>query len=202
MERMLVVIVDNEHKAYQAADALQDLNENGAVGLKGAWVLTRQSDGSVAVVKTDDTLPEGSMGGAVIGGLAGLFGGPVGLAVGATSGLVIGATADIARARLDQDFVDEVRKSLAPGKAALVAEIDEEEPEAIDQRMGAMGGVIFRRDMSDVADAAYERRAAEVRARVGEAKEAVAQDRAERKSKLKGKMNALLHRGDKHDKKD
>src|SRR4029450_7848033 len=89
MERMLVVILDDEHKAYEAADALQDLNENGAVGLKGAWVLTRQSDGSVGVVKTDDTLPEGSMGGAVIGGLAGLFGGPVGLAVGATSGLVI-----------------------------------------------------------------------------------------------------------------
>ena len=200
MERMLVVTFDGEHKAYQAADALEDMNENGAVGLKGAWVLTRQRDGTVAVVKTDNTLPEGSMGGAVVGSLVGLFGGPVGLAVGAASGLVIGATADIARARLDQDFVEDVRKSIAPGRAALVAEIDEEEPEAIDQRFGAMGGVILRRDLSDVADADYERRAADVRARVGQAKEAVAEDRAQRKGKLKGKMNALLHRGDKRDK--
>jgi uncharacterized membrane protein len=199
MERMLVVIFDGEHKAYEAADALQEMNENGAVGMKGAWVLTRQRDGTVSVVKTDNTLPEASMGGAVVGSLAGLFGGPVGLAVGAASGLVIGATADMARARLDQDFVEDVRKSMAPGKAALVAEIDEEEPEAIDQRMGAIGGVILRRDLSDVADADYERRAAQVRARVGQAKEAVAQDRTERKDRVKARMNAFLHRGDKDD---
>src|SRR4029450_7090335 len=96
---------------------------------------------------------EGRMGGPVIGSVVGVVGGPVGLAVGATSGLVIGATADIARARLDQDFVEDVRKSLAPGKAALVAEIDEDEPETIDQRMGAMGGVIFGRERVEVGGA-------------------------------------------------
>ena len=201
MERMLVVIFNGESKAYEAADALQDLNETGGVGMKGEWVLTRQSDGTVAVVKTDNTLPEGSMGGAVIGSLIGLFGGPVGLAIGATSGLVVGATADIARARLDQDFVEEVRTSLAPGKAALVAEIEEDEPEAVDQRMGALGGAVLRRDMSDIADADYERRAGDVRARLGQAKQVVAQDRTQRKGRAKARMNALLHRqdGDKDD---
>ncbi len=171
MERMLVVIFNDESKVYEAADTLESLNEEGAIGLTGEWVLMRQQDGEVSVVKTDDTLPEGTMGGTVVGGLIGLFGGPAGLAIGAVTGAAAGATADMARARLDQDFVADISESLAPGKTALVAEINEDEPEAVDARMHALGGRIFRRDLSEFADADYEQRANEVKSRVGRAGE-------------------------------
>jgi len=162
---MLLVIFNDESTAYEAADTLERLDEQGAVGVRGEWVLTRQQDGDVSVVKTDDKLPEGTMGGTVVGGLLGLLGGPVGVALGATGGAAVGATADMARARLDQDFVADVSKSLGPGKTALIAEINEDEPEAVDERMTALGGQIFRHDLSDLADADYERRARSVKSR-------------------------------------
>ena len=171
MERMLVVIFNDESKAYKGADTLESLKEEGAIGLTGEWVLMRQQDGDVSIVKTDDTLPEGTMGGTVVGGLIGLFGGPVGLAIGAATGAAAGATADMARARLDQDFVADISESLAPGKTALVAEINEDEPEAVDARMHALGGRVIRRDLSDFVDADNELRANEVKLRVDSRRE-------------------------------
>jgi uncharacterized membrane protein len=199
MERMLVVTFNDESKAYEAADILESLNEEGAIGLTGEWVLMRQQDGEISVVKTDDTLPEGTMGGTVVGGLLGLFGGPVGLAIGAATGAAAGATADMARARLDQDFVAEISESLAPGKTALVAEINEDEPEAVDARMLALGGRIFRRDLSDFVDADAELRANEVKLRVARAGRAIAHDYRTRKRNLTARVKALFHTGDRDD---
>ena len=199
MERMVVVIFNDESKAYEAADTLESLNEEGAIGLTGEWVLMRQQDGEVSIVKTDDTLPEGTMGGTVIGGLIGLFGEPAGLAIGAATGAAAGATADMARARLDQDFVADISESLAPGKAALVAEINEDEPEAVDARMHALGGRIFRRDLSDFADADYERRANEVKSRLAHARRDIAHDYRTRKRNLTSRVKAFFHTGDRDD---
>jgi uncharacterized membrane protein len=199
MERMLVVIFNDESKAYEGADTLESLKEEGAIGLTGEWVLMRQQDGDLSIVKTDDTLPEGTMGGTVVGGLIGLFGGPVGLAIGAATGAAAGATADMARARLDQDFVAEISESLAPGKTALVAEINEDEPEVVDARMDALGGRVIRRDLSDFVDADYELRANEVKLRVTRAGRAIAHDYRTRKRNLTSRVKALFHTGDKDD---
>jgi uncharacterized membrane protein len=199
MERMLVVIFNDESKAYEAADKLESLHEEGVISLTGEWVLMREQDGDVSIVKTHDTLPEGTMGGTVVGGLIGLFGGPVGLAIGAATGAAAGATADMARARLDQDFVADIFESLAPGKTALVAEINEDEPAAVDARMHALGGRIFRRDLSDFADADYERRANEVKSRVAHARRDIAHDYKTRKRNLMSRVKALFHTGDRDD---
>jgi len=199
MERMLVVIFNDESKAYEAADTLESLKDEGAIGLTGEWVLMRQEGGDVSIVKTDDTLPEGTMGGTVVGGLIGLLGGPIGLTIGAVGGAAAGATADMARARLDQDFVADVSKTLAPGKTALVAEIDEDEPEAVDTRMNALSGQIFRRDLSEFADADYERRASEVKSRIAHTRRDVAHDYRQRKKNLTSRVKAFFHAGDKDD---
>jgi uncharacterized membrane protein len=199
MERMLVVIFNDESKAYEAADTLESLHEEGSIGLTGEWVLMRQQDGDVSIVKTDDTLPEGTMGGTVVGGLIGLFGGPVGLTIGAVGGAAAGAAADMARARVDQDFVADISKHLAPGKTALVAEINEDEPEAVDASMSALGGRIFRRDLSDFADADYERRTGEVKSRIDHAGKDIAHDYRRRKRNLASRVKTFFHAGDKKD---
>ena len=129
----------------------------------------------------------------------GLFGGPVGLAIGAATGAAAGATADMARARLDQDFVADISESLAPGKTALVAEINEDEPEAVDGRMHALGGRIFRRDLSDFVDADYELRANEVKRRVARVGRDIAHDYSTRKRNLTSRVKALFHTGDRDD---
>ena len=199
MDRMLVVIFNDESKAYQAADTLESLRDEGAVGVRGEWVLMRQTDGDVSIVKTDDTLPEGTMGGTVVGALIGLLAGPVGLTLGAVGGAAAGAAADMARAHLDQDFVANVSRSLAPGKTALVAEIEEDEPEAVDAQMTALGGQIFRRDLSNFADVDYERRERSFRSRVTHAGRDIAHDYERRKRGLTSRVKSYFHVGDKDD---
>jgi hypothetical protein len=52
------------------------------------------------------------------------------------------------------DFVDEVSASLTPGKAAVIADIDENLwVTPVDTRLGALGGTTFRRHPGDVIDA-------------------------------------------------
>jgi len=188
MERMVVVIFDDETRAYEGANVLQTLNEDGTVAVREAWVLTKDRDGSVSVVKTEDTLPQGTMGGTVIGSLIGLLGGPVGLAIGAASGMALGATADVARARLGRDFVTEVTRALAPGRVALVAEVDEESTASLDECMKALDGQMFRRDLQDVADSDYEHRVAAVKSRMAQTKDEIAADVAAGKEKLRAKL--------------
>ena len=133
-------------------------------------MLTKDADGSVNIVKTEDSLAESTMGGTVVGGLIGLFGGPAGVAIGAASGMALGATADVARAHLGRDFIAEVTRALAPGRIALVAEVDEESTEPLDERMKALDGQMFRRDLQDVADSDYEHSVAAVKSRIAQTK--------------------------------
>ena len=191
MERMVVVVFDDETRAYQGADVLQALNENRIVAVHEAWVLTKDRDGSVSVVKTEDTLPQGTMGGTVVGSLIGFLAGPVGLAIGAASGMALGATADVARARLGRDFVTEVTRALAPGKVALVAEVDEESTESLDERMRALDGQMFRRDLQEVADSDYEHSVAAVKSRIAQVKAEIAADTRQGTEKLRAKLRRV-----------
>jgi hypothetical protein len=50
----------------------------------------------------------------------------VGIALGTATGLAFGAATDYTRARAGNDFITDATKAPAPGKSALVAEIDEE----------------------------------------------------------------------------
>jgi uncharacterized membrane protein len=161
MKRMLVVIFDSEEKAYEGARGLETLSEESMIAVYDDVVVKKDGDGTTtSVVKTHDTDPQGTMGGTAVGSLIGLLGGgPIGLAVGATTGFVLGAAADVARARLGRHFVREIADALGPGHTALVAEIDEEDTDPVDGRMRALGGSIFRSDLSDVADADRERHA-------------------------------------------
>jgi uncharacterized membrane protein len=197
MERMVVVVFDDEAKAYAAADVLESFNEDRSVAVHESWVLTKEADGSVNIVKTEDTLPEGTMGGTIVGGLIGLFGGPAGLAIGAASGMALGATADVARAHLGRDFIAEVTRALAPGRIALVAEVDEESTEPLDESMKALDGQMFRRDLQDVADSDYEHSVAAVKSRIAEAKADIAGEAAAGTERLRAKVSEFFHRGEK-----
>jgi uncharacterized membrane protein len=156
MERMLVALFNDEAKAREGSQALQVMGDDGVVAVHTVRIFTRDQDGIVASDDIYDALPEGTMGGTAVGSLLGLLGGPVGLAIGAVGGLLVGATADYAKSRVTTDFAQQVADELTPGKAAIVAEVDEEEPEAVNDRLQALGARLLRRDLSDVADREYE----------------------------------------------
>jgi uncharacterized membrane protein len=191
MDRMLVVVFDNESKAYEGKKALLQLDGEGSIGAYGYAVVAKNSDGTATVKQGDDSGPLGTLTGTALGSLIGLLGGPVGLAIGATAGLAAGATVDLHNARISDDFVDDVTKVLLPNRVALIAEIEEDWTTPVDTRMEAIGGIVFRRALSDVEDTVDDEDIAAIKADRAQLKAEHAQARADRKTKLQEKINQL-----------
>jgi len=191
MDRMLVVVFDNETKAYDGKKALMQLDAEGSIGVYAYAVVSKHADGTVSVKQEDDYGPIGTLLGTSFGGLIGLLGGPVGFAIGLSAGAVAGAAVDLHNVGIGEDFVDDINKSLTPNKFALVAEIDEDWTTPVDTRMEAIGGVVFRRALSEVKHTLHEEHVAAMKADLAQMKAEQAQANANRKAKLQEKINKL-----------
>ena len=126
MDRMLVVVFNNEVQAYQGRQALLQLDSDGNISVYAYAVLAKHADGTATVKQGDDSGPIGTLVGTSFGSLIGLLGGPAGLAIGAATGVIAGAAVDLNNARIGDDFIDDVTKVLTPNKFAVVAEGEED----------------------------------------------------------------------------
>jgi uncharacterized membrane protein len=188
---MLVVVFDNEKKAFQGTSALRQLEREDSLAIYAAAVVVKHADGTVSVKELDDAGPIGTLTGTAVGSLIGLLGGPVGLALGAVSGLTIGAFYDADTLRLGEDFVYDVSKSLTPNKVAIIAEIDEEWTTPVDTRMEALGGVVFRRALWEVREKIDDEEIAAMKADFAQFKSELSKAHADRKAKLQEKIAQL-----------
>jgi uncharacterized membrane protein len=191
MDRMLVVVFDNETKAYEGRKALLQLDSEGSITVYAYAVLAKHADGTATVKQEDDSGPIGSLVGTSFGSLIGLLGGPAGVAIGAAAGLATGGAADLHNARIGDDFIEDVTKLLLPNKVAVVAEIEEDWTMPVDTRMEAIGGSIFRRALSDVKHTIHEENVAAMKADLAQMKAEHAKAHADRKAKLQQKINQL-----------
>ena len=157
MDKILVVIFDNESKAYEGSVALEQLHDQGSIDLYSQAVMVRKADGQAYVKQSSDPGPAGTAVGLVTGTLMGLFGGPTGIVAGAGLGTSGGFLYDLAHLGVGFDYLDEVGQSLKPGKAALVAEIWEDQVMPVDSKMESLGGVVFRRTRRDILDSQVQR---------------------------------------------
>ena len=191
MDRMLVVVFDNESKAYEGKKALLQLDNEGSISVYAYAVLAKHADGTASVKQGDDAGPLGSLVGTALGSLIGLLGGPAGVAVGAAAGLGAGSAVDIDNARIGDDFIADVTKQLLPTRVAVVAEIEEDWTTPVDTRMEAIGGTVFRRALSDVQHQIHEENVAAMKAELAQMKAEHAKTHAEHKAKLQEKINQL-----------
>jgi uncharacterized membrane protein len=191
MERMLVVVFDNEKKAYEGKSALQQLQYDGDLSIYAEAVVVKHADGSVSVQEQDDFGPIGTVIGTSLGALLGVLGGPVGVAIGATTGLTLGGLADIDNVLVGDDFVAEVTKSLTPNKVALVAQIEETWITPVDTHMEALGGIVFRRSLGQVRQDIEDQDIAAMKADVAQLNEEIKTASADRKAKLQKKSSDL-----------
>jgi uncharacterized membrane protein len=157
MNKVVFVGFDTESQAYEGERALLDMHREGTLTLFNDAVVVKEPGGRVAVRRAPDAEPVGTFGGMVTGGLVGLLGGPVGAAVGFGAGTLIGAAFDLTQEGLDRDFVEDVGARLEPGKAAVIAEIDESWQVPLDTRMDALGGRVVRQTRTQIEDAYLER---------------------------------------------
>ena len=191
MQRMLVVVFEDESKAHEGAKALRQLDLDNHITVYRHAIVVKNPDCTVTVREIDDRGPFGLLVGTALGALLGALGGLAGIGIGGTVGLVAGGAVDLRNGWVAEDFVDDVAKALLPNRAAVVAEIEEDTTAPVDAQMEAIGGTVFRRALSEVRHTIHGEHIAAMQADLAQMKTEHAQARAERKVKLQEKINQL-----------
>jgi len=191
MERMLVIVFNDEPTAYEGSHALNQLDADGSIAIHAESVIKKNADGTITIKQSEDEFPIRTVGGTAIGSLIGLLGGPAGSAVGAVAGFLAGSIADLHVAGVDAEFVDDVAATLTPGKCAVLAEVSEEWVTPVDTRMEALGGTVLRTAKRTVEDDQRARDVAALRAEIDQLKAEQARARGERKAKFQAKIDKL-----------
>jgi uncharacterized membrane protein len=206
VNKILISVFDTEQAAFEGVTALKDLHRDGDITMYASAVIAKDAQGQVAVRQAADQGPIGTLVGVVAGGLVGLLGGPVGVAVGAYIGGTGGLLYDLFAAGFGVDVVDEVGAVLTPGKAAVVADVDEYWVAPVETRLGALGATTFRRLPDEVLDEQLAREAeiskadleqlrAELREASGEARakvEAAIENQRQKVEALVGRVDAAI----------
>ena len=143
MSKIVAAIFANKAKAYEGALALKDLAANG-VEVHASAIVSKGSDSKLSVLEDSYDGFRVTAAAALIGGLAGLSGGALGTLMGAVGGALIGVSAELTENGERTRLVARISKELAPGSAAVVADIAKEGMSSFEQRMRAAGGTIQR----------------------------------------------------------
>jgi uncharacterized membrane protein len=191
MERMIVVVFENELKAYDGSRALKELDYEDSISIHAEAVIKKNDDGTVSIKKEGDDFPIKTVGGTAIGALIGLLGGPIGLAIGTVAGTLAGSIWDMNTAGVNAEFLDDVSAKLTPGKWAVVADISEGWVTPVDARMSALGGQVFRTTRENVTDEQNAREKAALKADIAQLKAEQAKSRTEQKAKIQAKIDNL-----------
>jgi uncharacterized membrane protein len=152
MEKMLIAIFDTAPQALKGVINLNDLHRAGDITLYSTAVITKESSGRVSIKQASEREWNGTPVGFLNGILVGTLGGPIGLAIGASIGGLAGLIFDLAKAGFSADFLEEASQALAPGKTALLAEIDEAVEVPVDMKLVKLGGHVSRRPRTEFVD--------------------------------------------------
>jgi uncharacterized membrane protein len=193
MDKVVAVVFNDEKQAYEGLRAFRALHSDGSITLYSDAVVAKDASGTLAV-REDGDVPEGTVFGLLTGSLLGILGGPIGLAIGAGTGTLIGAAFDLTRAGIGEDFLDEMSTYLLPGKAAVIAEVDEEWQAPLDTRMEALGGQVFRRNLIAAEDAYFEKQIEADREELDALEAELKKASAEQKARLNARIEDTRHK--------
>ena len=191
LDMMLVVVFNNRQKAFEGRTALQELENEGKIGVYVSAVIAKDADGRVAVLETNGPRWVGPLVGSFLGSIVGLLVGPPGAAIGAAVGLTAGTAAEANNLRISRGFMQHVNKELRPGTYALLAEIQEGWTRPVDECMGKIGGTVFRRSLWDVADTVDDDEIDAMKEAIRQMKLKHSEARADRMAKLEKKIEEL-----------
>lgn len=139
MNVMVVAVFDTETAAFEGLNALRDLHKEGGISLYASAVVVKDKTGMLSIKEDAEKGPIGTAVGLLGGGLIGLLGGPASLPMGAYLGGLAGLLLDIEESGVRLMFVDDVAKKLTPGKAAVIAEVEESWTTPLDARLRECG---------------------------------------------------------------
>lgn len=191
MNKMLVAIFDSEYAAYQGLSALKQLHQERDITLYATAVVVSDAMGSVSVKQQSEPGPLGTALGFLTGSLIGLLAGPVGVVIGASTGSLTGMVYDLARWGIEEEFVNEVAMGLQPGKAAILAEVEESWMAPVDVKLESLGAVVYRRLRLEYIEDELAQASAAFDAELKELREAFAEARAENKAAVQAEIDKV-----------
>ena len=183
MSKFVVTTFGSEANAYEGTRALKELHAQGDLTLYEIAVVTKDAGGKLSLKEGPDPLA-GTAVGTMVGALVGVLGGPAGVIVGLTAGMLLGSISDLLNVGVGTDFLDKVSRELAPGKAAVIAEVEEDWVTPLNTRMEAIGGSVVRELRSDFEEAEIAKTIAANKAELAQLKAELAQSGAKLKAKL------------------
>jgi uncharacterized membrane protein len=192
MDSVISVSFDDDSRAYEALTKLKELDSQGQLSLAEAAVVVRRLDGQLDTkdVIGDENL-SGTAAGGIVGLIIGILGGPLGVLLGGATGVLIGSLFDLDDDEDTDSVLSQVGRSLRVDRTSLLAQVEEQAPDAVDAAMAELGGTILRREVADVeaeiAAAEDAQRAAKRAAR----KELHEQRRAQAREKIHAKIEEL-----------
>jgi uncharacterized membrane protein len=190
MSKFVVSTFGTEARAYEGTRALKELHAEGELTLYGFAVIAKDAGGKLSIKEAPDDLT-GTAVGSLVGALVGVLGGPAGVLVGMTAGMMLGSISDLLNIGVGADFLDKVSAELAPGKAAVIAEVDEDWVTPLNARMEAIGGSVAREWRSDFEETEIAKETEARKAEFAQLKAEMAQSRADAKVKLQSRINEV-----------
>ncbi len=128
MNQLLVVAFDHFDDARNAMVRLRSLEREGKIRFEDTAILERDPDGTAHVKnEVSGTTETAAVIGAIIGGFVTFLFPPVGMAIGAALGAALGIGLDTG---VSDKFIDEVKKTLRPGRSALFLVVKESDADA------------------------------------------------------------------------
>jgi len=192
VEKLIVVIFDDQTKAFAGFEALRQLHRDGEISVYEAQMIQKEPGGSIRYIDNTDKLALPVIGGtSAVGVLVGLLGGPLGALIGGMGAGLIASIADLEHAGVTDEFVNDVNTAMAAGKFAVVADVSEDWVTPLDTEMEKIGGVVFRRARTEVKRMHHGRDVAAHRAEMEQLKVERAQARSDRLAKIDAKIEAV-----------
>jgi uncharacterized membrane protein len=150
MNQLIVVAFDHFDDARAALKSLRALEQEGRVKFEDTALVERDPDGTVRVKnEVSGTTEAATAIGAVIGAFVGFLFPLAGAAIGAAAGAVVGAALDTG---VSGDFVDEVKKTLRPGRSALFLVVKEADADAVTAALRQFRGDVVQSTLTSEAE--------------------------------------------------
>jgi uncharacterized membrane protein len=152
MNNLIVVAFDHFDDARKAMKSLRELERDGRIRFEDTALVERDPDGTAHVRnEVSGTTETAAVIGAVIGGIVSFVFPLAGIVLGAALGAAVGA---VMKTGVEGRFVDEVKKTLRPGRSALFLVVKEAQADAVIAALRSFKGDVIQTTLSSETEEA------------------------------------------------
>jgi uncharacterized membrane protein len=152
MNQLIVIAFDHFDDARDALKGLRALEHDGRIRFEDTAIVERDPDGTAHVKnEVSGTTETAAVVGALIGGFITFMFPPAGIAIGAVLGAAVGAAMDTG---VGGSFIDEVKKTLRPGRSALFLVVKQSDADAVMAALRSYKGDVIQTTLDSEAEEA------------------------------------------------